>query len=221
MGKRGLKGTGIIKGVLFDFDGTLTSPGAIDFPAIKREMGCPPDQPILEFLAAQPPERRAQLMAILEKNEEKAAEMSRPNKGAEQCLSALKERGMLLGVLTRNSLKSVEKAIARFNGIGMDTFDVVITRDETPPKPHPDGVLKAARRLDLKAEELLMVGDFRFDVMAGKAAGAPTVLLINDGVSPMRPGDPEPDFTITHLKELLNILSEKVLPPPVGFNGGH
>jgi hypothetical protein len=46
---------GMIKGVLFDFDGTLTMPGALDFPAIKREMGCPPDFPILEYLETVPP----------------------------------------------------------------------------------------------------------------------------------------------------------------------
>ena len=40
----------IIKGVLFDFDGTLTRPGALDFPAIKQELGCPADQAILEYL---------------------------------------------------------------------------------------------------------------------------------------------------------------------------
>jgi len=32
----------VIKGVLFDFDGTLTIPGAIDFFDIKDSLGCPP-----------------------------------------------------------------------------------------------------------------------------------------------------------------------------------
>jgi hypothetical protein len=33
--------------VLFDFDGTLTHPGALDFAAIKREVGCPADRFVL------------------------------------------------------------------------------------------------------------------------------------------------------------------------------
>ena len=41
-----------IKAVLFDFDGTLTKPGAIDFKAVKRSIGCPPDQAILEFIGS-------------------------------------------------------------------------------------------------------------------------------------------------------------------------
>ena len=28
-----------LRAVVFDFDGTLTRPGALDFPAIKREVG--------------------------------------------------------------------------------------------------------------------------------------------------------------------------------------
>jgi len=50
------------------------------------------------------------------------------------------------------------------------------------------------------------VGDFRFDVMAGKAAGACTVLLTNGRSSVMAPGDPEPDFTVTCLEEILQLL---------------
>jgi len=39
-----------IKAVLFDFDGTLTKPGALDFNRIKSELGCPLDRPVLEFI---------------------------------------------------------------------------------------------------------------------------------------------------------------------------
>ena len=38
------------KAVLFDFDGTLTAPGALDFRVIKKEIGCPQDMPVLEFI---------------------------------------------------------------------------------------------------------------------------------------------------------------------------
>ncbi len=195
-----------IKGVLFDFDGTLTRPGALDFPVIKKELGCPVDQPILEYLDAQPSSRRTELMKILKKKENIAAEDSLPNKGSERCLSMLKNKGMALGILTRNSLSSVEKAIQKFESIKVDDFAVIITRDFSMPKPNPDGVFEAASRMGLLPAELLVVGDFRFDVMAGKRAGATTVLLTNDGRSVMAPGDPEPEYTISDLEELLDII---------------
>ena len=196
----------IIKGVLFDFDGTLTLPGALDFPAIKERLGCPPDEPVLEYLETQPATRRVELTKILEEFEEGAAETSRPNNGAEKCLSSLKKKGFLLGILTRNRLSSVERALEKFDGISIRDFAAVVTREVSLPKPHPEGVFKAAREMGLLPEELLVVGDFRFDVMAGKAAGAKTVFLTNDGRSLMSRGDPEPDYTFSYLEELLEIL---------------
>jgi phosphoglycolate phosphatase-like HAD superfamily hydrolase len=81
-----------------------------------------------------------------------------------------------------------------------------MTRDDSLPKPHPDGVHKACERMGLAASELMVVGDFRFDVLAGKAAGACTVLLTNGRPSVMAPEDPEPDYTVTCLEEILQIV---------------
>ena len=195
-----------IKGVLFDFDGTLTFPGALDFPAIRREMNCPPDIPILEWLETVPAERKPPLMKILESAEEKAAEESLPNVGAEECLLTLRDRGVLLGIITRNSLPSVRVALERFETVRLLDFSTVITRDDSLPKPHPDGVHKACDRMGLAASELMVVGDFRFDVIAGKAAGACTVLLTNGRRSVMAAGDPEPDFTVARLEEILQFV---------------
>jgi len=194
-----------IKGILFDFDGTLTYPGALDFPAMKREMNCPQDSPILEFLEKQSPKRRAELKKILEKKEAKAAEDSIPNRGAETCLSSLKKRGIPMGIITRNSLKSVRVALKKFKCITLHDFSAIISREDGPPKPHPEGVHKAAQEMGLLSSELMVVGDFRFDVMAGKAAGAYTVLLADGIPSVIRPEDPEPDLTIDHLEKLLNL----------------
>jgi len=195
-----------IKGILFDFDGTLTRPGALDFPAIKRELNCPPDIPILEYLETVPAELKPELMKILESEEEKAAEDSLPNVGAEECLLTLREKGVLLGIITRNSLPSVRLALERFESVRLHDFSTVITRDDSLPKPHPGGVHKACERMGLAASELMVVGDFRFDVIAGKAAGACTVLLTNGRSSVMAPGDPEPDHTVACLKEILQLL---------------
>jgi hydrogenase expression/formation protein HypE len=196
----------MIKGVLFDFDGTLTRPGALDFPAIKRAVGCPPDQPILEYLETLPSGKRSDLMKILEGIEEAAAEASIPNRGVEACLSALKHKGIFLGILTRNSIISVKKALQGFEGLTIDDFKTVITRDSSIPKPNPDGVYQAAKQMGIMPTELLVVGDFRFDVMAGKAAGAVTVLLTNDGRSVMAPDDPEPDYVVSRIKEIVGIV---------------
>jgi hydrogenase expression/formation protein HypE len=191
-----------IKGVLFDFDGTLTLPGAPDFPAIKRVLGCPLEHPILEFIALQPPDRRPGLVKILEEHEDLAAVSSLPNRGAESCLQVLKGKQMPMGILTRNSLRSVRRALEQFECIAIEDFVAVVTREISLPKPHPQGVLEAARQMGLVPAELAVVGDFRFDVVSGKRAGAVTILLTNGGASVMAPDDPEPDHIIGHLDEL-------------------
>ena len=196
-----------IKGVLFDFDGTLTVPGALDFPAIKRMLGCPLGHPILEFIASQPPDCRPRLMKILEEQEDLAAESSLPNRGAERCLQVLKRRQMPMGILTRSRLKPIRISLERFRGITIEHFEVIITREMSLPKPHPDGVIRAAAQMGLSPGELLVVGDFSFDVISGRGAGAVTVLLTNGGVSVMAPEDPQPDYIIDHLEELPALLS--------------
>lgn len=170
-----------MKGVLFDFDGTLTQPGAIDFVVIKQTIGCPRDMAILEFIELQPPKNRVVLMEILQGYEAKAARLSTPNRGAEACLSTLRMRDIPMGIITRNSLQSVASALQQFDGIECRDFHAVITRETAPPKPSPEGVFKAAALMDCLAEELVVVGDFRFDVIAGKKAGAGTILLTNGG----------------------------------------
>ncbi|MDQ1336145.1 MAG: hydrogenase expression/formation protein HypE [Thermodesulfobacteriota bacterium] len=196
----------MIKGVLFDFDGTLTLPGALDFPAIKRVLGCPLEHPILEFIALQPPDQRSELLKMLEEQEDLAAGTSLPNRGAERCLQVLKDKQMPMGIVTRNSLRSVRRALEQFERIAIEDFVAVVTREVSLPKPHPQGVLEGARRMGLVPAEVAVVGDFRFDVMSGKRAGAVAILLTNGGVSVMAPDDPEPDYIIGHLDELPALL---------------
>ena len=53
---------------------------------------------------------------------------------------------------------------------------------------------------------ILVVGDFRFDIMAGHAAGARTALLTNGGKASMHQGDPEPDYRVERLEDILEIV---------------
>lgn len=195
-----------MKGILFDLDGTLTRPGALDFPSIKAEINCPPDLPILEFIQTRPPGQRSRLLQVLEKREEEAALRSSPNKGAVRCLAALKERGIPMGILTRNSLQSVRSCIMNFHGIELTDFSAIITRADALPKPHPHGVHKAAMQMGIPVQELLLVGDFRFDIIAGQAAGARTVLLTNGGKGVMSPEDPDPDHVVGRLDMILELI---------------
>ena len=204
-----------VKAVLFDFDGTLTRPGAIDFSAVKQAIGCPPDQPILEFIGdISDHARQAEAKAILHAMELEAARQSLPNGGVDDLLQFLKSRRLPTGILTRNSLESVQTALRQFSRLTTDDFDVVITRDDpVRPKPHPDGVLLAAERFQVDPQALLLVGDFHFDMDAGRRAGAMTALLDEGGAD--SPQDIVCDFRVASLTEIKEIVRYG-LPLPNG-----
>jgi phosphoglycolate phosphatase-like HAD superfamily hydrolase len=194
-----------IRAVLFDLDGTLTRPGALDFPGIKRTLGCPQDSAILEFLAGVEPFERIRLEKILESIELEAAALAEPNDGAEACVSALRGISVPLGIITRNCRSSVELTFSRLGKISKDDFSVIICREDAPPKPDPAGVLLSARLMGINAAKLLLVGDFRFDVLAGKAAGALTALVTNDAPCPWK-NDPSPDWVVKGLEDVVSLV---------------
>lgn len=180
-----------IGAVLFDFDGTLTRPGALDFAAIRRELGCPPDRPILEYIEALPSEaRRRDARQRLDAREMAAAAASVPADGAEDLVLALTARRVPCAILTRNTRRAVDRALANFRHLGPGHFREIITRD-TPvaPKPSGDGVRLAARRLGVPPEQLLVVGDYVFDTEAGRRAGALTAFVSRPGGPPAPPCD--------------------------------
>ncbi len=168
-----------ISAVLFDFDGTLTKPDALDFSVIKKTLGCPKEIPVLEFIESIP-DRQKKADAFVELNcfESLGAANSEPNPGAEDLIRTIHSIGLPMGLITRNSIDSVKAALKNFNGVGLDDFDIVITRDDpVMPKPSPEGILLAARRLNIEPRHILMVGDFVFDIDAGRNAGTLTALL--------------------------------------------
>ncbi len=171
--------------MLFDFDGTLTRPHAIDFAGIKRAIGCPVTEPILEFIARLSPEQSCEAHKVLEQFEADAAAGAVPNNGAEDLLEHLRSLGMPVGILTRNSRVSVIVALEQFESVGAVDFDVIITRDDvTHNKPHPEGVLLASERLGVAPANMAVIGDYRYDVEAGLAAGALTFFLTNGAPPP-------------------------------------
>ena len=196
-----------IGAVIFDFDGTLTRPGALDFPALKRALGCPVDRPVLEFIEGMTDaEQRLEAHAALDRFEADAAALSEPAVGAERFLRFLQAQRIPTAILTRNSRASVLRALANFNEIGPTDFTAIISRDDTAaPKPSPDGVLLAAEKLGVTANESLVVGDLVFDIQAGQAAGAMTALIAPDGTG-NDSADKASDFCVPSLADLVDVV---------------
>jgi phosphoglycolate phosphatase-like HAD superfamily hydrolase len=140
------------------------------------------------------------------------AEKSMPNKGAEHIVIYLRSRKLYTGIISRNGRSSIKRAFENFEKLRMEDFNLVITRnDPVPPKPSGDGIRFAAEWFGIKPEEILVVGDYRYDIEAGNRAGAVTVLLRNPGTAVSFAV--ESRFQISRLFELKRIVRQG-LPVP-------
>jgi HAD superfamily hydrolase (TIGR01509 family) len=159
---------------VFDLDGTLTVP-VHDFAAIREVLGVPDGADILGFLDALPQPLAQPLHEKLQEIEEGLAVRTAAADGALSLVERLHRRGAHLGILTRNTR---ENALRTLEIIGVGRFFPavsVIGRGEALPKPDPEGVRKLAALWGAESQELVVVGDYLYDLQSGRAAGAATV----------------------------------------------
>lgn len=161
---------------VFDLDGTLTL-AQHDFAAIRRELGVPAEEDILEFIASRPLNEREQLAAELDAIEMRLANDVRAAPGAAELIRQLHEAGRHIGILTRN-LQQVARSSLEVIGV-LDCFapQHILGRAEALPKPDPDGIQQLLDSWSVTRAQAVMVGDFRFDLEAGRAAGCRTCLV--------------------------------------------
>jgi len=192
-----------IESVIFDLDGTITEP-YFDFDEIRREMGLVPDSgPVLESMEKMSIQERQRAEQILLFHEQKAVEESTLNPGAKKTLDELHRRGIRIGILTRNK-RSNALAIAQRHGLH---FDAVVGREEGPVKPDTFGVLYLCQQFGVEPQETIVVGDYLFDLLCAKAAGAVSVLLANHDQADKFAE--HADFTIENLSQILQIIADK------------
>jgi len=189
-----------VKAVLFDLDGTLTVP-VLDFDRIRGEIG-EIEGPILEAMEKMTPDERQRAEAILHRHEEEAALNSRLNPGVHEMWSYLRGSGRSIGLITRNRRWSVEKFCQK-HGL---SFDSIVTREDGPAKPDPFPVRQVCRNLEVQPQEALVVGDYLFDLISGRRAGARSVLLRN--AIKYAEYQHEADYVITRLDDLIGIIEE-------------
>jgi HAD superfamily hydrolase (TIGR01549 family) len=170
---------------VFDLDGTLTKPGAIDFARLRARLAMPSSHPdILGWTAEQPPHEREKLARIIEEEEQAGLDNLHLNTGAEALFAFLAARTPRLysGVLTRNNEGVMRQSLARLDLLGgRHAFDTLVSRDFAgAPKPSPDGLLHMASAWRIHASEIFMVGDAPDDMQAARAAGALAVAIGDD-----------------------------------------
>ena len=171
--------------VLFDLDGTLIDTYRLYLESYRRAvapfLGRSPEH---EEIAARAPSAERRFLvdwigdsdvdechgALCRHYAELQASMGEgPYEGVREMLTALHTAGYPLGIVTGKGRRIWEVTEETFEP---GTFEVVVTEDDVrEPKPHPEGLLQAARELRTAPERVVYIGDSVGDMAAGRAAG--------------------------------------------------
>ncbi len=155
-------------------DGTLTIP-AHDFDHIREALSIENGVPILEAIAAMPESQAAIARQKLHQMELDIAADAKAQPDALWMLDRLCNRGAKLAILTRNARDIAEVTL---QAAGIKEYfreNQVIGREQCAPKPDPAGINLLMKTCQSQPGDTIMVGDYVFDLQAGRNAGVSTV----------------------------------------------
>jgi phosphoglycolate phosphatase len=187
----------VLKGVVFDLDGTLVDTPRVIVEtglaalahrgrsgptpeAIRATIGLPLTVAFSGLLGL--PEDSTDVRAVVEEYRRlwranvipRSAELLYP--GVREGVAALREEGLRLGVATS---KIQSGAVAQLEAAGIARhFDVIAGFDAVSrPKPEPDLALFVLERLGVAAPDGVAVGDTTHDLLMARAAGLRTIAV--------------------------------------------
>jgi len=182
-----------VDAVLFDLDGTLIDSApdlgaAVDRMRVKRGL---PSLPLENYrhmagagargmlgvafgMTPDHPDFAAMREEFFVSYEGSMTERTYVFDGVRELIAQIVGSGRAWGVVTNKASRFTEpltRAMPLFATAG-----AIVSGDTTPhAKPHPAPLLEAARRLGVKPQRCIYVGDDERDIVAGVAAGMPTV----------------------------------------------
>lgn len=178
-----------MKAVLFDFDGTLANTLPLCFHAFRhvfkkydgknlsvteiKSMFGPSETGIINENLTHPHKMKAieEYYKLYEENHEKFV---KENDEITSLLLFLKNNGIKVGIVTGKAERSLDLSLKALQM--EDYFDIKITGDDViHPKPHPEGVEKALKGLNVSNKDTLFIGDSDADIEAGIKAGVYTI----------------------------------------------
>lgn len=139
---------------------------------------------------------------------------------AVEALKEAKDAGLRTALVTSKNRTELETFLPRLNVDGwVDT--VVSSSDVARPKPAPDPVLVALKRLNTSPQEAVFVGDTVYDIHCARGAGV-KVIAVSWGAHPTEMLRAEsPDWLMedpTQLRQFFRSLKWRAKPKVVGVS---
>lgn len=212
-----------IKAVLFDFDGTIMDTNQViinswqyAFEKLKGEkaeveellktFGEPLDLSIDKLLPGFPKDEAISTYREYQYHNFKGLIELFP--GTLEIMRELKENDIKTAIVTSRLRRTTMEGIEKFSLEHL--LDTIVTMEDTKKhKPHGDPILEALKRLEIKPENALMVGDTKFDILCAKDAGVASA-LVEWSVAATVKGDDvewEADYTINKLEDIMKIIN--------------
>ena len=214
-----------IRGILFDFDGTLgnTTPLilATFHKTLEHYLGpghSITDQEIINTFGL--PLREGLALFVGDDNiEEKVAYYRNYNNTwHDTMIESFPQVGDGCAMIQKAGIPQIvvtsklhDSCLRGLRCIGLDSYmDTIVGCEQcTDHKPNPEPMEKGATVLGLAPAECLCVGDSPFDMMSGNRAGCTTVKVAWSSFLPEAfQGEAQPDFIIHKIADLLDIIQE-------------
>ena len=208
-----------LKAVLFDFDGTLVDTNQVimnSWYATFDGMGVPRPsdevilktfgEPLVRSLENFFPGKVDETIVIYRHYQETHyKEFLAIYDGIKELLETLKGMGLRLAIVTSRLPHSTVEYMSLFDI--QDYFEVLVTCADTDKhKPEPEPCLLALEKLGIKAEDAIMIGDSRFDILCAQNAGVPGVFVNWSQAADRSDLGCKPDYIIDKPMDLIDII---------------
>jgi N-acetyl-D-muramate 6-phosphate phosphatase len=131
--------------------------------------------------------------------------------GVIELLDGLTRAGVVWGIVTNKPARFTDPLIPQ---IGLQHAACIISGDTTAyPKPHPEPLLEAARRIGIAPQDCWYAGDDLRDIEAGRAAGMPTIACGWGYCGAIEPVSWNADFLIDTPVDLLELVLATLAAP--------
>eukprot|EP01024_Parvocaulis_polyphysoides_P035580 TRINITY_DN3154_c0_g1_i1.p1 TRINITY_DN3154_c0_g1~~TRINITY_DN3154_c0_g1_i1.p1 ORF type:complete len:227 (-),score=19.98 TRINITY_DN3154_c0_g1_i1:252-932(-) len=201
----------VLRGVVFDMDGTLTVP-CIDFNEMRRRVGIMHGD-ILDVIKSWPNDQQKRAYSQIADIEEKALEDMQVMPGAVELCRFLDNKQIPRGLITRN----VENSVDYFHKhhFPLPPFDPALSREFTPYKPEPHSLQHICKFWNIPTNECVIVGDSaKDDIVCGNRAGALTILFDSRELHTNQHhddlvGELQPTYKVSSLQQVQEIFEKE------------
>lgn len=133
---------------------------------------------------------------------------TKPFEGIMEGLRALKQKGLKLAVLSNKPHVDTLPIIEHFFPT---IFEVVMGSGPTiPHKPHPSGIQKIIKEMQLSKEEVVLVGDSRVDIQTGMNAVITTIAVQYGYEKKEELTKLNPNYQVVTPQELFSLLNNLI-----------